>query len=246
MYGGKNPQSVINETALSLDFAKSKQFMSSAWTIEDFEIGRPLGRGKFGHVYLAREKQSKFIVALKVLYKKQIRNNDVSKQLRREIEIQTHMKHNNVCRMFGYFWDEKKIYLILEYAHGGEVFKELRDAPNERLDEKKAADYIRQTVAALQYMHTKDIIHRDIKPENLLNSNGMIKIADFGWSAHSPSDRRKTFCGTLDYLAPEFIRREYYGRGIDIWSVGVLAFELIVGRTPFFDENQRGTQEKIR
>ena len=69
-YGGRNPQSVVNQSAPSLDYAKSKQFMPSAWTIEDFEIGRPLGRGKFGHVYLAREKKSKFIVALKVLYKK--------------------------------------------------------------------------------------------------------------------------------------------------------------------------------
>ena len=86
-------------------------------------------------------------------------------------------------------------------------------------------------------MHGKDIIHRDIKPENLLNSGGVIKIADFGWSAHSPSDRRRTFCGTLDYLAPEFVRREEYGKGVDIWSVGVLAYELITGNPPFMDDS---------
>ena len=85
-----------------------------------------MGRGKFGHVYLAREKRSKFIVALKILYKKQLISSKVEHQLRREIEIQSHLRHENVCRLYGFFWDEKKIYLILEYATEGEVYKELK------------------------------------------------------------------------------------------------------------------------
>ena len=104
-----------------------KIFNPKKWSIEDFEIGKPMGRGKFGHVYLAREKRSKFIVALKILYKKQLVSSKVEHQLRREIEIQSHLRHDNICRLYGFFWDEKKIYLILEYATEGEVFKELRN-----------------------------------------------------------------------------------------------------------------------
>jgi serine/threonine protein kinase len=148
---------------------KSKKFEPKSWTIDDFEIGKPLGRGKFGHVYLAREKKSKFIVALKVLYKKQLLKSNVEHQLRREIEIQSHLRHDNILRMYGFFWDEKKIYLILEYAPGGELYKDLKKQPNSRYAEPIAADFIRQMCKALKYLHSKDVIHRDIKPENLLN-----------------------------------------------------------------------------
>ena len=86
------------------------------WSLKDFEIGRPLGRGKFGDVYLARERKSKFIVALKVVRKSQLRKAGVEHQLRREIEIQSHLRQKNVLRMFGYFFDEKRIYIILEFA----------------------------------------------------------------------------------------------------------------------------------
>jgi len=112
------------------------------WSIDDFEIGRPLGKGKFGHVYLAREKKTKFIVALKVLYKKQLQGTNLEKQLRREIEIHSHLRHSNVIRMYGFFWDEKKIYLILEYAQGGELFEDMKKQKDRRYTEEKAADYI--------------------------------------------------------------------------------------------------------
>ena len=98
------------------------------WTIDDFEIGRPLGKGKFGNVYLAREKKSKYLVALKVLFKSQLVKNNVQHQLRREIEIQAHMKHPNILRMFGYFYDDSKVYLILEFAPQGELYGKLKKA----------------------------------------------------------------------------------------------------------------------
>lgn len=96
------------------------------WTLNDFEIGRPLGKGKFGNVYLARETRSKYIVALKVLFKSQLVRNNVQHQLRREIEIQSHLRHDNILRLFGYFHDSSKIYLILEYAPHGELYRELQ------------------------------------------------------------------------------------------------------------------------
>lgn len=167
-------------------------FNPKEWSIDDFEIGKPMGRGKFGHVYLAREKRSKFIVALKVLYKSQLLKLNAEHLLRREIEIQSHLRHNNICRLYGFFWDEKKIYLILEFATGGEVYNELKESPNKRFSEIKAADYLYQVCLALKYLHSKNVIHRDIKPENLLNCMGTIKLSDFGWSAHAPERSRQT------------------------------------------------------
>jgi hypothetical protein len=96
------------------------------WTLEDFEIGKPLGKGKFGKVYLAREKANNFLVAIKVIHKSQLRNSKVENQIRRELEIQTHLDHENILKLYGFFWDSRRIYLILEYAPGGELYKELK------------------------------------------------------------------------------------------------------------------------
>ena len=115
------------ETPQKMKKVERIDFQPSQWSIDNFEIGKPLGRGKFGHVYLAREKNSKYLVALKMLYKKQLAKSNVEYQLRREIEIQAHLKHENVLKMHGFFYDEDKIYLILEYAPGGELFKKLKE-----------------------------------------------------------------------------------------------------------------------
>lgn len=176
----------------------------SPWQLSNFDIGRPLGRGKFGNVYLAREKDTKFVVALKVMFKKQIQVNNVEHQVRREIEIQSHLRHPNILRLYGYFHDATRIYLILEYAPKGALYKELQSHPNKRLDEKRTAGYILSLADALNYLHERNVIHRDIKPENLLlGHNGELKIADFGWSVHEPNSARTTLCGTVDYLPPE-------------------------------------------
>lgn len=177
---------------------------TNSWELSNFDIGRPLGRGKFGNVYLAREKDTKFVVALKVLFKKQIQRDNVEHQVRREIEIQSHLRHPNILRLFGYFHDSARIYLILEYAPKGALYKELQSLPNKRFDEKRTAGYILALADALFYLHERDVIHRDIKPENLLlGHNGELKIADFGWSVHEPNSSRTTLCGTVDYLPPE-------------------------------------------
>lgn len=177
---------------------------AGAWELSNFDIGRPLGRGKFGNVYLAREKDTKFVVALKVLFKKQIQRDNVEHQVRREIEIQSHLRHPNILRLYGFFHDPARIYLILEYAPKGALYKELHSQPNKRFDERRTAGYILSLADALIYLHERDVIHRDIKPENLLlGHKGELKIADFGWSVHEPNSARTTLCGTVDYLPPE-------------------------------------------
>ncbi|KAK3905104.1 kinase-like domain-containing protein [Staphylotrichum tortipilum] len=204
-----------------------------------FEIGRPLGKGKFGRVYLARERSTGFICALKVLYKSELQQGTgVEKQVRREIEIQSNLRHPNILKLYGHFHDSKRIFLILEFAGKGELYKHLRR--ENRFPEWKAAQYIAQMAAALRYLHRKHVIHRDIKPENILvGIHGEIKISDFGWSVHAPNNRRKTLCGTLDYLPPEMIKSgskdNWYTEKVDLWSLGVLMYEFLVGEAPFED-----------
>ncbi|KAI9762249.1 MAG: Serine/threonine-protein kinase ark1 [Chaenotheca gracillima] len=203
-----------------------------------FEIGRPLGKGKFGRVYLAKEKSTGFICALKVQHKKEIQQGKVEKQIRREVEIQSNLRHPNILRLYGHFHDSKRVFLILEYAGKGELYKHLRR--ENRFPEWKAAQYIAQMAAALKYLHKKHVMHRDIKPENILvGIHGEIKISDFGWSVHAPNNRRNTMCGTLDYLPPEMIKSggqdNSYTDQVDLWSLGVLMYEFLVGEAPFED-----------
>jgi serine/threonine protein kinase len=150
--------------------------------------------------------------------------------------------------MYGFFHDKDKIYLILEYIPGGELYKDLQSQPGGKYEEKRASNYIYQVAKALQYIHSKDVIHRDIKPENLLNSFGTIKLSDFGWSCHAPSNRRNTMCGTQDYLPPEMLNpgSNSYDRTIDIWSLGILAFEFVTGHPPFEEERKNETFRRIR
>ena len=151
-----------------------------------------------------------------------------------EIEIQSNLRHPNVLQLYGRLHDSKRIFLILEYAGKRELYKHLRRET--RFPEWKAAQYICQMAAALQFLHKKHVIHRDIKPENiLLGVHGELKIADFGWSVHAPGDRRKTQCGTLDYLPPEIVNYTSYNSKVDLWSLGVLMYEFLVGSAPFED-----------
>ncbi|OAA74140.1 serine/threonine-protein kinase Eg2 [Cordyceps fumosorosea ARSEF 2679] len=212
-----------------------------------FEIGRPLGKGKFGRVYLARERTSGFICALKVLHKNELRHGGVERQVRREIEIQSNLRHPNVLQMYGHFHDSKRVFLILEFAGKGELYKHLRK--ESRFPEWKAAQYIAQMTSALRYLHRKHVIHRDIKPENILvGIHGELKISDFGWSVHAPNNRRKTMCGTLDYLPPEMLRpgqsENFYNEKVDLWSLGVLTYEFLVGEAPF-EDTPTMTQRRI-
>ncbi|KAF1865655.1 hypothetical protein Lal_00005032 [Lupinus albus] len=230
------------------------------WTLNDFDIGKPLGRGKFGHVYLAREKRSNHIVALKVLFKSQLQQSQVEHQLRREVEIQSHLRHPHILRLYGYFYDQKRVYLILEYAPKGELYKELQKCKH--FSERRAATYVASLARALIYCHGKHVIHRDIKPENLLiGAQGELKIADFGWSVHT-FNRRRTMCGTLDYLPPEMddsyitiltskhfifptVESTEHDASVDIWSLGILCYEFLYGVPPFEAKEHSDTYRRI-
>lgn len=210
-----------------------------------FEIGKPLGKGKFGRVYLVRHRPSNYICALKVLHKDEIRAEKAEVHVRREIEVHSNLRHHGVLNFLGWFHDSRRIFLMLEFAAGGELYKVLRK--ERRFSERKAAKYVSQVAHALNHLHKKNVMHRDIKPENILvGLHGELKLADFGYSVYAPSDRRETLCGTLDYLPPEMLmsRNARYTKAVDQWTLGVLTYEFLTGEAPFEDTPQM-TKKRI-
>ncbi|CAO3622122.1 unnamed protein product [Cunninghamella blakesleeana] len=204
----------------------------TTWIIDDFDVGKHLGTGKFGNVYMAKEKSSEKVVALKILIKKELEEANVIHFLKREVEIHSHLRHRHILRMYGHFQDHQHVYLVLDCASQGSLYKKLDEYG--RFNDQLAAKCIYQVATALQYLHHLGIIHRDLKPENvLIDSKGRLKLADFGWAVHDRRPRRKTFCGTLDYLPPEMIENRNHNAKVDIWALGVMAYELIVGKPPF-------------
>jgi len=225
-------------------------------SISDFDILANLGQGAFGLVTKVQHKKSQVIYAIKQMEKKRLKNSGMIEQIVTEIKIMYSLNHENIVKLFNHFEDDTNVYLIIDYAPGGQLWNKLQKSPGKRLPEKEVALYVKDLVSALEYLHGKGIIHRDIKPENLLiDGKGRLKLADFGWSNYFKSDaQRTTFCGTLDYLAPEMVEMGHqHDHMVDIWAVGVLTYELLTGKSPFSPSNpslklkdvERGTQQNI-
>jgi serine/threonine protein kinase len=207
--------------------------------LANFDIGKPLGRGKFGFIYKVRNRKTKKISALKIMFKA---TKDINIQIKGEKHL-SKLKHENIIRLEHYFSDEKREYFLLEFAENGNLFEELE--VQGRFNKHFTVKCLLQIISALQYCHSHDIFHRDIKLENILvDGNGTLKLCDFGWSAKI-SDKPTHLCGTLDYLSPEMVRIEPYDQRVDIWSVGVLAYEMLTGIPPFETDTTDKTYRRI-
>jgi serine/threonine protein kinase len=224
---------------------KGKEKMPKCDDFICFET-KPLGQGAFGEVFKVRHKISKKDYAIKVIKKRKIIERRMLPQLRREVRIMYSLRHPNIISLYSHFEDNENFYLILEYAPGGQLFSRLRKFKT--MPEAVAAQYMREICLAVQYLHSRlpPIIHRDIKPENILiSADDSIKLGDFGWS-NFLDDERDTYCGTLEYLAPEMVERKGHGVSLDIWSLGVLLFELLAGVSPFKGRTQLELFQKIK
>uniref|UniRef100_A0A0A9YZI5 Aurora kinase n=1 Tax=Lygus hesperus TaxID=30085 RepID=A0A0A9YZI5_LYGHE len=214
------------------------------WRIEDFKLGQVIGSGRFGKVYVAQEKKSECFVAIKVISKASI-TDDMRDQVFLEITIHSIFKHPHIIPLYTFFHNEQNIFTVMEYASSNSLHTVMRAQKFKRFSEDLAAKYICQVADALHHMHCRRYIHRDVKPENVLvDDRGNAKLADFGW-ATSAVRKHHGYCGTTDYMAPEVIQGKAYNHSVDIWCLGVMTFELLVGWGPFRSSKPTTTQEKI-
>ncbi|KAG2242910.1 hypothetical protein Bca4012_023650 [Brassica carinata] len=213
-----------------------------------YEMGKLLGHGTFAKVYLARNVKTGESVAIKVIDKEKILKGGLIAHIKREISILRRVRHPNIVQLFEVMATKAKIYFVMEYVRGGELFNKVAKG---RLKEEVARRYFQQLISAVTFCHARGVYHRDIKPENLLlDENGNLKVSDFGLSAVSDQIRQDglfhTFCGTPAYVAPEVLARKGYDAAkVDIWSCGVVLFVLMAGYLPFHDRNVMAMYKKI-
>ncbi|KAF1804099.1 camp-dependent protein kinase 2 [Mucor lusitanicus] len=211
--------------------------------LADFNMLRTLGTGSFGRVHLVQSRVNARYYAVKVLKKSEVVRLKQVEHTNNEKHILESVAHPFLVNMWGTFQDTVNLYMVMDYVPGGELFSVLRRS--KRFPDHVAKFYAAEVILAIEYMHSKNVIYRDLKPENLLlDSQGHIKITDFGFAKHVP-DITWTLCGTPDYLAPEIIQSKGYGRAVDWWSLGVLVFEMLAGYPPFYDDDHLKLYEKI-
>ncbi|XP_026837184.1 serine/threonine-protein kinase MARK2 isoform X5 [Drosophila erecta] len=248
-----NRSNVYSTSAAQVKGSPNMQMRSSApmrWRATEEHIGKyklikTIGKGNFAKVKLAKHLPTGKEVAIKIIDKTQLNSGSLQK-LFREVRIMKMLDHPNIVKLFQVIETEKTLYLIMEYASGGEVFDYL--VLHGRMKEKEARVKFRQIVSAVQYCHQKRIIHRDLKAENLLlDSELNIKIADFGFSNEfTPGSKLDTFCGSPPYAAPELFQgKKYDGPEVDVWSLGVILYTLVSGSLPFDGSTLRELRERV-
>ncbi|KAJ6715807.1 CBL-INTERACTING SERINE/THREONINE-PROTEIN KINASE 3 [Salix koriyanagi] len=226
-----------------------------------YEMGRTIGEGTFAKVKFARNSETGEPVALKILDKEKVLKHKMAEQIKREVATMKRIKHPNVVRLYEVMGSKTKIFIVLEFVTGGELFDKIVN--HGRMGEDEARGYFHQLINAVDYCHSRGVFHRDLKPENLLlNANGNLKVSDFGLSALSQQVRVTTIkssalsfqddgllhtaCGTPNYVAPEVLNdRGYDGATADLWSCGVILFVLLAGYLPFDDSNLMNLYRKI-
>ena len=200
---------------------------------------KTIGSGSFGKVYLSKNILDNKIYAIKHMDKnKLIKLLHSLKGIYHEIDIQSRIEHENIIKILYAYEDKESFDLVMEYAPNGNLFHYIRK--NNGLNELQSFQLFIQVVNAVNFLHKNDLIHRDIKPENILlfnnekdKNNFLVKLCDFGWCVKLDGETRKTFCGTTEYMSPELIEHRGYNKEIDVWSLGILLYEMIHGYSPF-------------
>lgn len=215
-------------------------------TLEDFDLLKVLGKGGFGKVFLVRKKGGDEVFAMKVLKKEAVVRRNQVEHTKTETHILKQIRHPFLTRMHYAFQSEGKLYMVLNYLPGGELFYRLKREGRFPVDRVRL--YTAEIGLGLGHLHSMDMIYRDLKPENiLLDKDGHICLTDFGLSKESVDtpNAAKTFCGTPEYLAPEILQGVGHGKAVDWWSLGTLVFEMLTGLPPFYSRNVNHMYEKI-
>ncbi len=216
-----------------INYEKKYNFNNFTKVIEGI-FPKQLGSGSFGRVFLVSHNETKELFALKTIEKRKIMMTygklDI---IYDEINIHSKLYHQNIIKLYSVYEDDETINIILEYAKGGNLYQLIKDEKN-GFSESQAFDYFIQVINAVYYLHSNNIIHRDIKPENILiGDDNKLKLCDFGWAKELTLENRSTFCGTMEYMAPEIVGSENYDYSVDIWSLGILLYEMLFGHSPF-------------
>jgi len=223
-----------------------KDYKGFVFGLSDFDLLTTIGTGTFGRVRLAKAKNTNLInipLAIKILKKSELLRLKQVEHVKAEKDILAMVDHPFIINLITSFQDDKRIYMIMEYINGGELFSYLRKEGRLRNDHGRF--YAGEIVLALGFLHSFHIAYRDLKPENLLlDSEGHIKITDFGF-AKIVEERTWTLCGTPEYLAPELIQSKGHGMAVDWWALGILIFEMLAGHPPFYDEHPFGIYQKV-
>lgn len=237
-----------NDSSIMIEIPEEEVSSAFCTTIspEDFEILEVVGIGHFGKVSKVRYRGDGEIYALKSCKKSKLKENKQKEHALNERKILGNVNHPFIVSLKYAFQSETKLYMVMEYLNGGELFYHMRKT--HFFSESTAKFFLAQIVCALDFLHENKIIYRDLKPENLvLDNKGYIKLTDFGLSKENIGENQftKTFCGTCEYLSPEMIKGDPYNQSVDMWSLGILYFEMLVGVPPFFDKNRDKLYKKI-
>lgn len=220
----------------------------SAPRLDSFKMIKVIGKGSFGKVFLVREIRTNEMFALKVLKKDNIIKRNQVEHTRTERSVLGYVRHPFIVGLSMAFQSKDKLYFVLDYCAGGELFFHLSKVG--KFAEPRARFYAAEITLAIEYVHSLDIIYRDLKPENvLLDARGHVRLTDFGLSKEgisSSSSGANSFCGTPEYLAPEILNRQGHGRAVDWWSLGALLYEMLTGLPPFYCRDREKLFEKIR
>ena len=201
----------------------------------DLEIIRILGCGAFGTVRLVKHRPTGNTFALKSLVKSMIVANNLNDHVENECHVMEQLNHPFILKLYNTYKDKRYVHFLVELALGGELFTHLQKRGS--FSEKDTRFYAASVILAFEEIHKHDIVYRDLKPENLiLDSQGYVKVIDFGLAKVVKNNRTFTLCGTPDYLAPEIILNKGHGRAVDYWALGILIYELSVGYVPFEGE----------
>ena len=219
---------------------------SSDVSLDDFKIIKVIGRGSFGKVCLVEYKKTKEVFAMKSLRKDVLIEQEQIESTILEKKILSTIDHPLLCSLKFCFQTSDRIYFVMPFLSGGELFQHLRKFRT--FDEEKVRFYGAQICLGLDYLHKKGIIYRDLKPENILmDEKGYLMLADFGMAKElKEGEKAMSFCGTPEYLAPEIITGEGHNASADWWSFGILLYEMLCGLPPFYAENLERMYDLIR